>query len=51
LEQILVDIDAIFNDETAQKFEDKEFYTACTSSTQRIKNRQVRRTYLESRIS
>lgn len=51
LEQTLVDIDAIFNDEAAQKAGDKEFYAACTSSTQRIKTREVRHRYLESHIS
>jgi hypothetical protein len=51
LEQTLIDIDAIFNEEKNQSEEDKAFHAACTSSTQRIKNRQERRKYLLTMIA
>jgi hypothetical protein len=51
LEQALIDIDAVFNDETVQKAKDKEFYDACTASTQRIKSRDVRHNYLANHIA
>lgn len=51
LEQTLIDIDSIFNDESSQKLKDKEFFTACNASTQRIKSRTIRNNYLASRIA
>lgn len=46
LEQDLVDIDAIFMDDESKDDEDESFFAACTASTQRIKNRQIRHDYL-----
>lgn len=51
LEQALIDIDAVFNDDANKNDEDKAFYAACTSSTQRIKNREERRKYLMAKIA
>jgi hypothetical protein len=51
LEQIMVDIDARFNDArpaSERPREDLAFVAACTASTQRIRSRQVRFDYIES---
>lgn len=51
LSQILIDIDATFNDASIQNKSDTEFYNACTASTQRIVNRKIRHKYLVSHIA
>jgi hypothetical protein len=51
LEQILVDIDARFNDPrppSQRPKEDVEFVAACTASTQRIRSRETRFNYIQS---
>ncbi|RJG06853.1 DUF262 domain-containing protein [Noviherbaspirillum cavernae] len=51
LEEQMKAIDALFNDASKHKAEDRAFYEACTASTQRIKSRRVRHEYLAKRIS
>lgn len=51
LEKALLKIDAIFNDENAQKTKDREFHEACLASTQRIKSRQIRLQYIANNIA
>lgn len=46
----LASIDGHFNDSSKHKAEDRTFFEACTSSTQRIKSRRVRHAYLDKRI-
>lgn len=50
LSQNLIDIDATFNDVSIQNKTDAEFYSACTASTQRIANRNIRHKYLMGHI-
>lgn len=46
IKNALYEMDARFNDEEIQSDEDKEFITASTATTQRIKQRQIRDTYI-----
>lgn len=51
VEQVMIKIDAIFNDEAAQKAKDREFHDACLASTQRIKSRKIRNDYILSHLA
>jgi hypothetical protein len=54
LDTKLRDVDAIFNDSDTpigkRGKTEAEFYQACTASTQRIKSRQIRHDFLQSKI-
>lgn len=51
IEKAMINIDAIFNDEIAQKTKDRDFHDACLASTQRIKSRKVRNDYILSHFA
>lgn len=46
IEKALFDIDSRFNDEDNQTEADKQFVVACTSTTQRIRQRTIRNDYI-----
>jgi hypothetical protein len=51
LEQVMHDIDAIYNEPKGQKAKDRAFIDACTASTQRIKSRNIRHAYILEKLS
>ncbi len=46
IEHAITEIDVIFNSEENKTKDDIEFYSACTSTTQRISQRKIRDTYI-----